>query len=134
MLTLLHLSDVHFVDRDHGTQFDVDQQVRRALLDDIAAKPANGESYDAVLITGDIAYSGQQAEYNRAREFLAELFSRVGDIAPNTFMVPGNHDIDRNFVAPDLPLWAAHARLREANDPTVWRDHIYKQLCADAAI
>lgn len=131
MLTFLHLSDIHFIDRNHGTQFDIDQQIRRALLEDIAVKPADGAAYDAVLITGDIAYSGQQAEYKRAREFLSELFIRIGDLATNTFMVPGNHDVDRNFVAPDLPLWAAHARLRAATDPGVWRDHIYKQLVKD---
>jgi predicted MPP superfamily phosphohydrolase len=131
MVTFLHLSDIHFINRDHGTQFDLDQQIRRALLDDVETKPADGMGYDGVLITGDIAYSGQHTEYARAKEFLDELYHRIGDLAANTFMVPGNHDVDRNFVSPDLPLWAAHARLREANDPTVWRDHIYKQLVKD---
>jgi predicted phosphodiesterase len=131
MVTFLHLSDIHFINRDPGSQFDLDQQIRRALLDDVATKPADGAGYDAVLITGDIAYSGQQAEFNRAKEFLDELFRRNGDLATSTYMVPGNHDVDRTFVSPDLPLWAAHTKLREANDPTVWRDHIHKQLVKD---
>ena len=130
MVTFLHFSDIHFINRDHGSQFDIDQQIRRALLDDVAAKPA-GAGYDGILVTGDIAYSGQHAEYDRAKEFLDELFRRTGDLATSTYMVPGNHDIDRNFVSPDLPLWAAHTKLREANDPAVWRDHIHKQLVKD---
>jgi hypothetical protein len=131
MLTFLHLSDIHFINRDHGTQFDLDQQIRRALLEDVAIKPAGGAGYDGVLITGDIAYGGQQNEYKRAKEFLDNLFVRSGDLATNTYMVPGNHDVDRAYVDPDLPLWAAHTKLRESNDPAVWRDHIYKQLVKD---
>jgi len=131
MITFLHLSDIHFTNRDHGTQFDLDQQIRRALLEDVEQKPADGVDYDGVLITGDIAYRGQQKEYDIAKVFLSELFVRTGASAINTCMVPGNHDVDRKYVEPDLPLWAAHAKLREANNPTVWRDHIYKQLVKD---
>jgi len=131
MITFLHLSDIHFINRDHGTAFDLDQQIRRALLEDVELKPADGASYDGVLITGDIAFSGQQQEYKRAQEFLDELFAKSGTSRKNTCVIPGNHDIDRRFVEPDLPLWAAHAKLRESNDAATWRDHIYKQLVKD---
>ena len=131
MVTYLHLSDIHFRNRDHATNFDLDQQIRRALLEDVESRPADGAEYDGVLITGDIAFGGLQNEYKRAQEFLDELFKRSGALATNTSMVPGNHDVDRRFVEPDLPLWAAHAKLRESSDSTVWRDHIYKQLVRD---
>src|ERR1035438_1666031 len=127
MITFVHLSDIHFVDRDHGTQFDLDQQIRRALLDDLVLKPADGANYDGVLITGDIAFGGKQEEYKCAQEWLDKVFAQTGTAAANTYMVPGNHDVDRAFVEPDLPLWAAHAGIREATDPIVWHDHIYKQ-------
>jgi hypothetical protein len=131
MITFVHLSDIHFINRDHGTQFDLDQQIRRALLDDLASKPADGANYDGVLITGDIAYGGKPEEYKRAQEWLDQIFARTGTAAANTYMVPGNHDVDRAFVEPDLPLWAAHVNIREATDPEVWHDHVYKQLVRD---
>ncbi|HEY4361438.1 MAG TPA: metallophosphoesterase [Bryobacteraceae bacterium] len=131
MITFVHLSDIHFIDRDLGSQFDLDQQIRRALLEDLELKPADGVDYDGILITGDIAFSGKQEEYRNAQAWLNSVFERTGAAAANTYMVPGNHDVDRSFVEPDLPLWAAHVQLREANNPTVWHDHVYKQLVRD---
>jgi len=131
MITFVHLSDIHFIDRDHGTQFDLDQQVRRALLEDLERKPADGADYDGVLITGDIAFGGKHEQYKHAQDWINELLERTGAAATNTYMVPGNHDIDREFVKPSLPLWAAHEALRRADDPAVWHDHIYKQLVVD---
>jgi len=131
MITFLHLSDIHFIDRNHGTAFDRDQQIRRALLDDVEQKPADGAAYDGVLITGDIAYAGLPAEYYRAAEFLDELYRRSGTSRKNTYVVPGNHDVDRKFVEPDLPLWAAHTKLRETVEPTQWHGQIYTQLVKD---
>jgi hypothetical protein len=44
MITLVHLSDIHFSPRDNLSQFDLDQQIRRALLNDLesvwSAEPA----------------------------------------------------------------------------------------------
>lgn len=131
MLTFVHLSDIHFRNRDHLTEFDLDQGIRRALLDDIASKPAHGADYDGILITGDIAFSGDPKEYAIASQFLNEVYERTGDLATKTMMVPGNHDVNRRFVEPDLPLWAAHEKIRASTDITVWNDHIYKQLVRD---
>jgi len=52
MITLVHLSDIHFSPRDDLSQFDLDQQIRKALLEDLEQKPADGANYAGVLITG----------------------------------------------------------------------------------
>ena len=130
MITLIHLSDIHFLQRDHLSQFDLDQQVRRALIEDLEKKPAAAD-YDGLLITGDIAFAGKHEEYNTAQKWLDEVFSRCNIKASSTYVVPGNHDVDRSYVDPAFPLWDSHVRLREANDPVVWRDVLDKQLHKD---
>jgi hypothetical protein len=131
MITLLHLSDIHFSPRDDLSQFDVDQQVRRALLEDLEIRPADGAGYDGLLITGDIAFHGKLEQYKRAQGWLDEVFDRAGVSPANTYMVPGNHDVDRDYVQPEFPLWDSHVRLRDTADPVVWRDVLSKQLQKD---
>ena len=131
MITLLHLSDIHFSPRDDLSQFDLDQQIRRALAEDLGTKPADGVDYDGILITGDIAFGGKHQNYVTAQEWLDEVFRRTGTSASNTYVIPGNHDVDRDYVQPDLPLWESHVRLRQDPDPVVWRDLIAKQLQRD---
>jgi calcineurin-like phosphoesterase family protein len=131
MITLVHLSDIHFSPRDDLSQFDLDQQIRRALLEDLERDPAKTGHYDGVLITGDIAFGGKLEEYRRAQVWLDELFHRTGVRAASTYIVPGNHDIDRDYVQPEFPLWDSHVRLRETADPVVWNDLIAKQLQRD---
>lgn len=131
MLTFIHLSDIHFSKRNDEGQFDIDQQIRRAVSDDIESKPANGAAYDGLLLTGDIGFAGKIDDYERAEQWLDEIFARAGVDPTTTFCVPGNHDVDRAFVDPALPLWDSHVRLRGSNDPVVWRDIIDKQLHRD---
>lgn len=131
LVTLVHLSDIHFSERDDLSQFDINQQIRRALVEDLAVKPADGAGYDAVLVTGDIAFSGKQEEYKRAQQWLDEVFIRTGLSPSDTYTIPGNHDIDRGYVEPQFPLWDSHVRLRETADPVIWRDVIATQLQRD---
>jgi 3',5'-cyclic AMP phosphodiesterase CpdA len=62
MLTFLHLSDLHFTTTDADTQFDRDVKIREALLADLGK---DGRSkFDAILVTGDIAYHGRVEEFS----------------------------------------------------------------------
>jgi tetratricopeptide (TPR) repeat protein/predicted MPP superfamily phosphohydrolase len=96
-LSWLHLSDLHF--RAQARQEADSADILEQLLTDIAkTRTRLGSSVDLVLITGDIAFSGKRAEYQLAAEFL----SRVAEIAAvplkQFFMVPGNHDVDRDTI------------------------------------
>ncbi|MEG5334490.1 MULTISPECIES: metallophosphoesterase [Enterobacter cloacae complex] len=96
----VHLSDIHFgQERDdrvhiHG---DVKQQL---IVDarDVISKIAGG-SADGILVTGDIAQSGQWAEYVEAARWLDELASNIGVEIHCVQMVPGNHDLDRSKLS-----------------------------------
>ncbi|MGI8465687.1 MULTISPECIES: metallophosphoesterase [Pectobacteriaceae] len=96
----VHLSDIHFgQERDdrlhiHG---DVKQQLivdAREVISKIAGGSANG-----ILVTGDIAQSGQWSEYQEAAKWLDELASNIGVEIHCVQMVPGNHDLDRSKLS-----------------------------------
>ena len=131
MLTFIHLSDIHFSSGDDGSQFDLNQQIRHALLDDLSTHPANGAGYDALLITGDIAYSGRKSEYEAAKSLLSEIYGKTGLSMKETYVVPGNHDVDRTLVQPNFPLWDSHDVIRREADPVHWREKIKTILQKD---
>ena len=69
-----------------------------ALRRDIASRPAPVR-VDAIFVTGDIAFSGagrSDKEYDLARRVAARS-RRGGGVKPDRiFLVPGNHDVNRN--------------------------------------
>jgi predicted phosphodiesterase len=96
-ITWLHLSDLHFR-ADERSAWDADI-VLRELLKDVRARLEEGLRPDLILVSGDIAYSGQPAEYELARAFFDDLLAAV-DLPPERlFLVPGNHDVDRDLVS-----------------------------------
>jgi len=95
-LTWLHLSDVHFRE-SHSDQYDSDIVIE-SLLDDIDTRIKKDElNPDFIAFTGDLAFSGKPSEYDLAREFFNELLRITGLARERLFIVPGNHDIDRNI-------------------------------------
>jgi predicted phosphodiesterase len=54
---------------------------------------------DAILITGDIAFSGKAEEYEAAANWLDELCTVIGCEPTDVYLVPGNHDIDRGIAS-----------------------------------
>ena len=97
ILNWLHLSDWH----ERGPDFDR-KVVREALLKDIRNHAAISEDLkqiDLVFFTGDLAFSGQEKEYTTARKKLLEpVLEAVGLSKDRLFIIPGNHDIDRNAL------------------------------------
>lgn len=94
MLTLLQLSDIHF--RKKPEELDEYSQMRVRMIETIEDFCQN-ESINAILICGDIAFSGRQAEYEeKAKVFISDLLSKIGCENEQVFMVPGNHDKNRD--------------------------------------
>jgi tetratricopeptide (TPR) repeat protein/predicted phosphodiesterase len=50
-----------------------------------------------VFATGDIAHSGQEKEYELATTFFDALIAAAGVEKRNLFVIPGNHDVDRDL-------------------------------------
>lgn len=91
-LRFLHLSDFHL--RPGLIQRYDQDKVLRGLIQFLARERA-GFPLDAIFITGDLAFSGTRAEYELVCDFLAKLLEVTEVLPERTFVVPGNHDVDR---------------------------------------
>ncbi len=87
----MQVSDIHFGQATQSQDKHIHTEVRRALAEDLKSFPA-----DAIVVTGDVAYSGQEAEYKEAAKWLDEATKACG--AKRVYVVPGNHDIDFNQI------------------------------------
>ncbi len=91
----LHLSDFHF---RYGERWER-RATLQALLRHAAGLRERNLAPDLVLITGDVAASGQRREYQQAELFLVQLAATLElEPAAHFFLVPGNHDVDRGAI------------------------------------
>ena len=114
MLTFLHLSDLHITTKDAGTQFDRDLKIRDALLDDLGKEGRT--NFDAILVTGDVAYHGRADEFARAKAWFEEVRTKTNSDPDALFVVPGNHDVNQGTVFRSSALWDLHQALRAAKN------------------
>jgi len=92
----LHLADLHFRE---GTDFD-SNIVLKGLLEDVGSMSIESGLFpDFIAITGDIAYSGISAEYELAKKFFDKLLEVTHLTKDKLFIVPGNHDVDRDNIS-----------------------------------
>ncbi|UCH94445.1 MAG: AAA family ATPase [Candidatus Aminicenantes bacterium] len=71
--------------------------MQRKLIDSVNEHIKKHEAPDVVAVTGDIAFSGKNQEYDDALFFFRELKTLL---PPSTqfLAVPGNHDVDRDKI------------------------------------
>lgn len=73
MLSFIHLSDIHF-HKYSGDAYDIDHDLRCEIIRDISYEYRKKIStIDGILICGDIAFSGDEQQYNSATTFLSVL-------------------------------------------------------------
>lgn len=89
---LVHLSDIHFHTGDRGQAARMNA-VRTELMRDLAAMRIEIGDATAVVVTGDIAFSGERDQYTVAREWLDGVAETVGSSDALVLTVPGNHDV-----------------------------------------
>ncbi|MDX5929275.1 MULTISPECIES: metallophosphoesterase family protein [Acidiphilium] len=87
----LHISDIHMRVSKIWSQ-DV---VLNAMCEDIAKQQRAGAAFDFILVTGDLAFSGNAEEYKLVASFFDAVSAASGVPADFIFCIPGNHDIDR---------------------------------------
>ena len=94
-LTWLHLSDWH----QKGKDFDR-KLVRDKLIKDIENRKnisQNLAKINFIVFSGDVAFSGLPEEYQAAKKELFDPILKACGLGPDKlFIVPGNHDIDRD--------------------------------------
>lgn len=97
-LSFIHLSDIHFV-KSSNDPSDIDKDLREAIITDLKINGReNLENVAGILVTGDIAFSGNRKEYEIAKEYLNRVCD-VFNISPSdVYCVPGNHDVNQAIV------------------------------------
>lgn len=111
LMLFLHLSDIHFHSSDVNKPYDQNLGLRDDIVHDVREmRNELARPIDAILISGDIAYHGSEEEYAYAFSWLRDaLCPASGCKIENIFVIPGNHDVDRN--ASKSPM---HADARKA--------------------
>lgn len=106
-LSFIHLSDIHFV-KSSNDPSDIDKDLREAIIADLEINGReNLENVVGILVTGDIAFSGNKKEYEIAKEYLNRICN-VFHISPSdVYCVPGNHDINQAIVNGSDLIFAA---------------------------
>jgi predicted phosphodiesterase len=111
----MHLSDIHFRWPKHGAKYELDDDLRNEVQRDshrVLDQLQTGAP-SAILITGDIAFSGGADEYKMASDWLlGDLYKVTKCPGEDVCCVPGNHDIDWNTIRQSKPIRDCHRSLR----------------------
>ena len=105
-ITWLHLSDLHAGSPDH---WDAEPILEKLIQDLKKLTQSSGLTPDLMFFTGDVAFGERgrgegetlKEQYALAQHFfntVREVFTPVIPIA-NFFIVPGNHDVNRNNIS-----------------------------------
>lgn len=123
VLSFIHISDIHFA-KYSSDAYDIDNELREAMITDLANYVKNSFKITGILVCGDIAYSGKKEEYDKALDFLHEVIDICELKDDDLFCVPGNHDVDQSVSRKSLLLDLAQTHL-ETIDKT---EHIDDQI------
>jgi len=69
------------------------------MVRDIEQKRKGFANINFVIVSGDLAHGGKPAQYILVENFLDDLIAMLGLGRNDVFIVPGNHDIDREIGA-----------------------------------
>lgn len=115
-LRFVHVSDIHFGQEIDGT-LSIQDAVRDGLIRDCSKMQAQLGNANGILVTGDVAYAGKKAEYDKAGEWLDKLCAAVKCELRGVHTIPGNHDVDLTKI--DYTVELLHKSLRECHSDEV---------------
>ncbi len=91
----LLLTDLHI-----GVNNESQELAIRTLIEAIKTR-SEGQSFNLVLMTGDLAFSGKASEYTQLQELLINPLRDLPEFKGTQFVaVPGNHDVDCELSYP----------------------------------
>ncbi|MDK9585742.1 metallophosphoesterase [Lelliottia wanjuensis] len=123
-MLILHLSDIHFRKSDIHTTQDPNFHLRNELVRDARLQCSRLGVPDAIVVSGDIAFSGDPEEFKFATDWLTTLCEACGCSMASVFVVPGNHDVVRNLADRNL-VQMIHNTIKSAGNSNT---EISKQL------
>lgn len=114
-ISFIHLSDIHFR-KFSGDNFDIDQDLRNEIIRDISKNAKNClENIKGILVCGDIAFSGQESEYQKAEDFLKEICNILSISETAVYCVPGNHDVNQSVSCKGSVIYSIQSELEKTN-------------------
>ncbi|MDE4139997.1 metallophosphoesterase [Phaeobacter gallaeciensis] len=114
-MLILHISDIHFRKGEVGSAMDPNHHLRTTLLRDAKQQCEQlGTAPDAILVSGDIAFSGDREEYQFAQSWFEELCREVGCDVSAISVIPGNHDVQRDIARKPM-IQAAHKDIKDTD-------------------
>ncbi|MBO6030463.1 MAG: metallophosphoesterase [Prevotella sp.] len=127
MIRLLQISDIHFTDVEGND--DAYGLMRSRFLEDIKACREEAGKIDRILICGDIAFSGMESQYSRAREFIAEICKQAQCTTDDLLIVPGNHD-KKWDVYKRTRMMMRESLLKGKNTKQLLQSKVYEPMAA----
>jgi len=92
-ISILHLSDLHF---NKENEYEI-KTVLDSLINDVKMLKDEHKIHPHIIaITGDIANEGKKSDYDFALIWLNKLINTFNVGKDKVFIVPGNHDVNRN--------------------------------------
>lgn len=95
MVRFLLLSDIHLLCL--AKEQDKHSRVRDCFIQDLKDYVTKNDCINQILVSGDIAFKGEENEYNSALAFFEKICEAVGCTKEDVYVIPGNHD--KNFCA-----------------------------------
>ena len=124
-LEILHISDLHISTKDTFGR----ETVLGALVDRVKKDRKKGLQPEIVVVTGDIAKTGQEAEYAQVKSFFAELLKVLELPKERLFIIPGNHDVNRRKYRPrDIPVYDTMTELNQELENQDYRADLLKGM------
>jgi 3',5'-cyclic AMP phosphodiesterase CpdA len=114
-LVFVHLSDIHFRHGRTGDVHDEDKMLRNELELDLRRLRARLPRIDGLIVSGDIAFGGQSAEYEYALGWIETIREQLGCVTHGVMITPGNHDVDRGEVTDGGPVDSLQRDIRSGN-------------------
>lgn len=99
-MKILHLSDLHFTANSISQDVVISSLLKK--IEDICRE---GEKPNIIILTGDIAFSGKEEEYAKAKNFIDKIAQLCEIGVEGIFIIPGNHDVDRSKIEKKFFNW-----------------------------
>ncbi len=129
-IVLAHVSDIHFL-RAHSASAEpsADDDLRSEVVRSFEVMRERLGVIHGILISGDVAFSGREDEYQRADRWIRELCRAAGCSEEQVRSISGNHDVQRDVLRNSQHLRNAHLALRQSAKAGRWHD-VEQQLQA----
>ena len=110
--TFVHLSDIHYGSLGMEQIHDFDSDIRNELERDLVKMKQEIGTIAGLLITGDVTFSGAEEEFTSMGVWLDRVSGILDIDRHKIWVIPGNHDVQRNIVDSSQFLKLCHNRLR----------------------